>query len=167
MDTAPSSTFLSTDATFSSTLRQLRQDAAAATAAHAAARGAERLLQLAAVMDLRKREVAACAEQRARLEREPWPELRDPPAGLPACMLEQSIAAAGAASAWLLLAQDGAAEAPPGGVAECRDRARAWLAEAEHRCTEAFFHDLALAQSPAALAARDAVLGVKAGLELV
>jgi hypothetical protein len=150
--------------TFSSTLRQLRQDAAAATAAHAAARGAERLRLLGVVLDLRQRDFAACAEQRARLEREPWPELRDPPAGLPACMLEQSIAAAGAASAWLLLAQDGD---DPADVAECRDRARGWLAEAEHRCIEAFFHDHALADSPAALAARDAVLSVKAGLELI
>ena len=103
-----------------------------------------------------------CSAYGSRLEREPWPELRDPPAGLPACILEQSIASAGAASAWLLLAQDGD---DPADVAECRDRARGWLAEADHRCVEALFLDFALADSPALLAARDAILSVQRELE--
>lgn len=141
------------------TLRQLRQDAAAATAAHAAARGAERYRLLGVVMDLRKREVAACDAQRARLESGAALESVEETA---ACALEQGIAAAGAASAWLLLGQDGD---DPADVAECRDRARGWLAEAEHRCVEALFLDFALADSPAVLAARDAVNSLKRELD--
>jgi hypothetical protein len=107
--------------TTTDTLRQLRQEAEAATAAHREARGAERLRLLAVLMDLRKREVAACEEQRARLESGARLE-SDEQTG--ACILEQSIAAAGAAGAWLLLAQDGD---DPAAVAECRDRARGVL----------------------------------------
>ena len=145
--------------TFTDTLRQLRQDAAAATAAHAAARGAERYRLLGVVMDLRKREWAACDAQRARLESGAALESVEETA---ACALEQGIAATGAASAWLLLAQDGD---DPADVAECRDRARGWLAEADHRCVEALFLDFALADSPALLAARDAILSVQRELE--
>jgi hypothetical protein len=140
---------------------QLREAAEAATAAHAAARGAERIQMLAVVMDLRKREVAACKEQRARLESGARLEC-DPPAGSYGWILDASIAAAGAASAWLLVAQEESADPPQ--VAVCRDRAPGWLAEAEYHCMEALFHDHALAHSPAALAARDAILSVRAGL---
>ncbi len=140
-------------------VRQLRKDAEAATAAHAVARGAERYRLLGVVMDLRKREVAACDAQRARLESGAALESVEETG---ACALQQGIAAVGACSAWLMLAQDGE---DPADVAECRDRARGWLAEAEHRCVEALFLDLALADSPALLAARDAVLSVKRELE--
>ncbi len=145
--------------TFTDTLRQLRQDAAAARAAHAAARGAERYRLLGVVMDLSKREVAACDAQRARLESGAALESVEETG---ACALEQGIAAAGACSAWLLLAQDGD---DPADVAECRDRARGWLAEADHRCVEALFLDFALADSPALLVARDAILSVQRELE--
>ena len=86
-------------------------------------------------------------------------------AGSYAWILESSITAAGTASLWLLLAQEECADPPQ--VAVCLDRARGWLAEAEYRCIEAFLHDHALAHSPAALAARDAIRSVRAGLELV
>jgi hypothetical protein len=141
------------------TIRQLRQAAEAATAAHAAARGAERIQMLGVLMDLTKREVAACKEQRARLESGARLE---GDTQTYACILESSRAAAGAASAWLLVAQEESADLPQ--VAVCRDRARGWLAEAEDHCTEAVFYDPALARSPAALAARDAIFSVRAGL---
>jgi hypothetical protein len=146
--------------TTTDTLRQLRQDAAAATAAAAAVpRGEERLRLVGVVLDLRKREVAACEEQRARLESGAALESVEETG---AAILEQSIAAAGAASAWLLLAEDAPGPAP---MAECRDRARGWLEEAEYHVFEAFFHDFTLAYTPAALAARDAILSVKRELD--
>ena len=117
------------------TVRQLRQDAAAAVAALPAAHGAERLSLLGVVMDLTKRDVAACAEQRARLQSDDQTTHRE----LAACIFEQSVAASGAASGWQLLAECGD---DPAAVTECRDRARGWLEEAEHLCIEAFFHDV-------------------------
>jgi hypothetical protein len=159
-DTEPPSTTTDTPpTTFLSTLRQLRQDAAAATAAALAVpRSEERLRLVGVVLDLRKREVAACEEQRARLMSSSALESLEETG---AAILEQSIAAAGAASAWLLLAED----APgPAATAQCRDGARGWLEEAEYHVFEAFFHDFTLAHSPAALAARDAILSVKARL---